>query len=94
MNNKLYVGNLSYSINDTSLSNAFAECGTVVSAKVITDRDTGRSKGFGFVEMTTAEEAEAAINRFNGSELDGRSLRVNLARPQENRGPRNNRNRY
>ena len=94
MNNKLYVGNLSYSITDASLSNAFAECGTVVSAKVITDRETGRSKGFGFVEMTTAEEAEAAINRLNGSELDGRSLRVNVARPQENRGPRNNRNRY
>jgi len=94
MNNKLYVGNLSYSINDTSLSNTFSECGTVVSAKVITDRDTGRSKGFGFVEMSTAEEAEAAINRFNGSEMDGRSLRVNEARPQENRAPRNNRNRY
>ena len=94
MNNKLYVGNLSYSINDASLSNMFAECGTVVSAKVITDRDTGRSKGFGFVEMSTAEEAEAAINRFNSHEVDGRPLRVNVARPQEKRGPRNNRNRY
>ena len=94
MNNKLYVGNLSYSINDASLSNMFAECGTVVSAKVITDRDTGRSKGFGFVEMSTAEEAEAAINRFNSYEMDGRPLRVNVARPQENRSPRNNRNRY
>ena len=94
MNNKLYVGNLSYSINDDSMSNLFAEFGTVVSSKVITDRDTGRSNGFGFVEMSTTEEAEAAINALNSFEVDGRPLRVNVARPQEKRGPRNNRNRY
>lgn len=91
MNNKLYVGNLPYSSTDASLSTLFAQCGEVLSAKVITDRETGRSKGFGFVEMSTAEEAEQAINQFNGSDLDGRSLRVNVAQPQQNR-PRNNRN--
>jgi RNA recognition motif-containing protein len=85
MNNKLYVGNLAYSVRDESLQHAFSEFGSVQSAKVMMDRDTGRSKGFGFVEMGTAEEAQAAIRALHGQQLEGRDLTVNLARPKEDR---------
>jgi len=79
MGNKLYVGNLSYDTNDAGLQEAFAQAGTVESARVITDRETGRSRGFGFVEMSSPEEAQAAIDTWDGKELDGRELRVNEA---------------
>jgi RNA recognition motif-containing protein len=82
MGKKLYVGNLPYSIDDSRLQSAFAEFGAVTSAKVITDRETGRSKGFGFVEMDSDSEADAAINKLNGAELDGRAINVSEARPQ------------
>lgn len=82
MGKKLYVGNLPFSINDAGLQEMFAQAGTVESAKVITDRDTGRSKGFGFVEMSSDEEASAAISRFNGADLGGRPMTVSEARPQ------------
>jgi hypothetical protein len=85
MATKLYVGNLSYQTDDTELREQFAQFGTVVSANVVTDRDTGRSRGFGFVEMTTEEEARAAETGMNGRELDGRSLKVNESRPREDR---------
>ena len=85
MNNKLYVGNLSYAIRDDDLRQQFAEFGTLVSAKVMMERETGRSKGFGFVEMGSADEAQAAIRGLNGQTLDGRPLTVNVARPQERR---------
>jgi RNA recognition motif-containing protein len=85
MNNKLYVGNLAYSVRDESLQHAFSEFGSVQSAKVMMDRDSGRSKGFGFVEMGSAEEAEAAIRGLNGQALEGRALTVNVARPKEDR---------
>ena len=85
MNNKLYVGNLAYSVRDESLQHAFSEFGSVQSAKVMMDRDSGRSKGFGFVEMGTAEEAQAAIRALHGQPLEGRDLTVNLARPKEDR---------
>jgi hypothetical protein len=83
--NKLYVGNLSYNIRDDDLQQAFAQYGTVNSAKVMMDRDTGRSKGFGFVEMGSDPEAQAAINGMNGQALDGRAIVVNEARPREER---------
>jgi RNA recognition motif-containing protein len=86
MGNKLYVGNLAYSVRDDSLQQAFAQFGTVTSAKVMMDRDTGRSKGFGFVEMSTDAEAQAAINGMNGQALEGRAVVVNEARPREDRG--------
>ena len=82
MGKKLYVGNLAYSVTSESLEQMFLEFGTVVSAQVIQDRDTGRSKGFGFVEMTTDAEAAAAIAATNGMDVDGRALTVNEARPQ------------
>ena len=85
MGNKLYVGNLSYNIRDDDLQQAFAQFGTVTSAKVMMDRDTGRSKGFGFVEMGSDPEAQAAINAMNGQALDGRAIVVNEARPREER---------
>ena len=85
MGNKLYVGNLSYSVDETALQTVFAEVGTVTSAKIIMDRDSGRSKGFGFVEMSTSQEAKDAIEKINGKEVDGRALTVNEARPQEPR---------
>lgn len=85
MNNKLYVGNLAYSVRDESLQHAFSEFGSVQSAKVMMDRDSGRSKGFGFVEMGTAEEAQAAIRALHGQQLEGRDLTVNLARHKEDR---------
>jgi RNA recognition motif-containing protein len=81
MANKLYVGNLPFSATDDSLRDMFGQVGQVESARIITDRDTGRSKGFGFVEMSTEQEASEAIKKFNGKELDGRSLTVNEARP-------------
>src|SRR5262245_48190858 len=85
MGNKLYVGNLAYSVRDDSLQQAFAEFGTVTSAKVMKDRDPGRSKGFGFVEMGSDAEAQAAINGMNGQPLEGRAIVVNEARPREER---------
>lgn len=89
MSKKLYVGGLSYGTDDQRLHEVFSEVGNVDSAKVITDRETNRSKGFGFVEMSTDQEAQAAIQKFNGAEVDGRKLTVNEAKPQaprENRG--------
>jgi RNA recognition motif. (a.k.a. RRM, RBD, or RNP domain) len=83
--NKLYVGNLAYSVRDDSLQQAFGQFGTVTSAKVMMDRDTGRSKGFGFVEMGSDAEAQAAINGMNGQALEGRAIVVNEARPREDR---------
>ena len=88
MAKKLYVGQLSYDTTDESLKEAFAQCGTVVSASVIIDKMSGRSKGFGFVEMSTDEEATAAISTWDGQELDGRRIKVNEARPMEDRPPR------
>jgi RNA recognition motif-containing protein len=85
MGNKLYVGNLAYSVRDDSLQAAFGQFGTVTSAKVMMDRETGRSKGFGFVEMGSDAEAQAAINGMNGQALEGRPLVVNEARPREER---------
>jgi RNA recognition motif-containing protein len=81
MGKKLYVGNLPFSATDQILSDTFAQCGTVESAKIIIDRDTGRSKGFGFVEMSTDAEALDAISKFNGADYDGRAMTVNEARP-------------
>jgi RNA recognition motif-containing protein len=86
----IYVGNLSFSATDDALSNAFAEFGEVTSAKVVTDRETGRSRGFGFVEMANDDEGKAAIEALDGQELDGRNLKVNEARPREER-PRRDR---
>lgn len=86
MGRKLYVGNLSYGVRDSDLEELFAAHGTVASAQVIMDRDTGRSKGFGFVEMGSDQEARAAISALNGKELEGRNLTVNEARPREEGG--------
>jgi cold-inducible RNA-binding protein len=83
---KLYVGNLNYAVIDSNLKNLFSPHGTVRSAQVIMDRDTNRSKGFGFVEMNNAEEAQAAIKALNGLDRSGRALTVNEARPREDRG--------
>lgn len=88
MGNKLYVGNLPYSVRDNDLEQAFSEFGAVTSAKVMMERDTGRSKGFGFVEMASEAEAQAAINGLNGQSLGGRDVVVNEARPLEPRPPR------
>jgi hypothetical protein len=85
MGNKLYVGNLPYSVRDSDLEQAFSQFGAVTSAKVMMERDTGRSKGFGFVEMGSDAEAQAAINGMNGQPLGGRSVVVNEARPMESR---------
>jgi RNA recognition motif-containing protein len=86
MGKKLYVGNLAYSVSDGDLEQMFAAHGSVTSAQVIMDRDTGRSKGFGFVEMGNDQEAQAAIAALNGTEHDGRTLTVNEARPKEGGG--------
>ena len=89
MGNKLYVGNLPFSATDDSLRELFAQSGTVNSARIITDRDTGRSKGFGFVEMSTDAEAQEAISKFNGKDCEGRAMTVNEAKPmapKEGRG--------
>lgn len=104
MGSKLYVGGLPYSATETQLTSLFAEHGTVESARVIADKFTGQSRGFGFVEMSTDEEAKAAITALNGSQMDGRSLTVNEAKPMEPRsgggsggsrfGGGGNRNRY
>jgi cold-inducible RNA-binding protein len=88
MGNKLYVGNLPYSVRDEDLQQSFGQFGSVTSAKVMMERDTGRSKGFGFVEMGSDAEAQAAINGMNGQSLGGRSVVVNEARPMEARPPR------
>jgi cold-inducible RNA-binding protein len=94
MNKKLYVGGLAYSVSDAQLQQLFAPCGTVESAKVIMDRDSGRSKGFGFVEMSTQEEAEKAIAALNGTQQDGRNITVNMAKPREDRTGGGSRDRY
>ena len=83
MSSKIYVGNLPYSVTDSTLQSNFAEFGSVSSAKVMMDRETGRSKGFGFVEMASAEFAQAAIKALDGVSVDGRAITVNLARPRE-----------
>lgn len=88
MAKKLYVGNLSYNINNDSLKDMFSQAGTVESATIIMDKMTGRSKGFGFVEMSSDEEAQKGIEMFDGKETDGRALTVNEARPMEPRAPR------
>ena len=88
MGQKLYVGNLSYNTTSSDLEQLFSQHGTVQSAEVIQDRDTGRSKGFGFVEMGSDQEAQAAIAALNGQQHDGRALTVNEAKPREDRGPR------
>ena len=88
MGNKIYVGNLPFSATSESLNEMFSAFGKVDSAKIVMDRDTGRSKGFGFVEMATNDEAQAAIEKLNGSDMGGRSLVVNEARPMEPRGDR------
>lgn len=85
MEKKLYVGNLSYSVTETSLQDLFSQAGEVASARIITDRASGRSKGFGFVEMSNEDGAQAAIEKFNGQEFEGRKLTVNEARPMEPR---------
>jgi len=85
---KLYVGNLAFQTSSSDLQQLFGQAGTVESASVIEDRDTGRSRGFGFVEMSSKEEGEAAISQFNGKEFNGRNLTVNEARPREDRGNR------
>lgn len=85
MGKKLYVGNLPFSANEESLREAFSQVGTVESARIITDRETGRSKGFGFVEMSSDAEAQTAISKFNGATMDNRPLTVNEAKPMEPR---------
>ena len=84
----IYVGNLSYDMTDNELLEAFAQFGEVISAKIISDRETGRSKGFGFVEMADKDQGEAAIEQLNGQDIKGRALKVNEARPRPPRGPR------
>jgi cold-inducible RNA-binding protein len=88
MSSKLFIGSLPFSTDSSALEALFSQKGQVVSAKVITDRDSGRSKGFGFVEMGSPEEAQDAIEAFNGYSLDGRQLSVSIAKPQEQRSPR------
>src|SRR6185369_354145 len=86
MSTKLYVGNISFNTSNQDLIEMFSEAGTVQSANIIEDRETGRSRGFGFVEMASKEEADAAIAALNGKEVDGRALKVNEAKPREDRG--------
>jgi len=86
MSIKLYVGNLAFKTSSDDLQQLFAQAGTVESASVVEDRETGRSRGFGFVEMSSPEEGQAAITQFNGKEVNGRNLTVNEAKPRENRG--------
>lgn len=88
MGTKLYIGNLAFSATEDSINELFSRHGSVASCQLITDRDTGRSKGFGFVEMSTAEEAQNAISSLDGREVDGRQLKVNEARPKERRDER------
>ena len=91
MSTKLYVGGIPYTTTEGSLRDSFAKAGTVNSASIIIDRMTGRSKGFGFVEMSNDDEAQAAINMYNGQDFEGRKLTVNVARPLEPRAPRDRR---
>ena len=91
MAKRLYVGNLSHSTTQEQLEALFSQVGEIAEITIVTDRETGRSKGFGFVEMATDADAQEAINRFNGQELDGRPLTVNEARPREERAPRGDR---
>lgn len=86
MGRRLYVGNLPYSATEEALTAKFEDCGRVESARLIVDRDTGQSKGFGFVEMSSAAEAQAAIDTLNGTDYEGRPMKVNEAKPQEKRG--------
>jgi len=88
MNNKLFVGSLGFSVTEEQLKELFEASGTVVTVSIIKDRDTGHSKGFGFVEMSTDEEAQAAIANLNGKEVDGRTITVNVARPKADRPSR------
>jgi RNA recognition motif-containing protein len=88
MAQKLFIGGLSFSTTSERLREVFSQAGTVESATVVTDRDTGRSRGFGFVEMATNEEADAAVRMFNGRDLDGRTLKVEVAKPSGSGGPR------
>jgi RNA recognition motif-containing protein len=88
MEAKLYVGNLPYSTTEADLQSLFAQAGTVVSAAVVKDRESGRSKGFGFVEMSNSDEAQQAISMFDGKDFQGRTLKVNVARPREDGGQR------
>ena len=88
MGRKLYVGNLPYSVSEQSLQETFSQVGTVESANLITDRDTGQSKGFGFVEMSSEGEAQRAIQELNGTSIDGRAIKVNEAKPKASRGDR------
>ena len=97
MGKKLYIGNLAYSVDSNQLNTLFAQVGPVASANVIMDRDSGRSKGFAFIEMAEDSDAQSAIDKFNGSDLDGRAMRVSEAKPQEPRsggGGGGNRSRY
>ena len=94
MGKKLYVGGISYSSTDDSLRDYFSQAGTVESATILMDKMTGRSRGFGFVEMGSDAEAQAAIEMFHGKEFEGRTLTVNEARPQEDRAPRGGRGGY
>ena len=86
MNNKLYVGNLSFQCQESQLENLFQDCGEVKSVKIITDRESGKSRGFGFVEMSSEEEAQSAVDKMNGQEVDGRSLKVSIAHDKEKTG--------
>lgn len=94
MSMKLYVGNLAFETSSNDLQTLFAQAGTVESVSLIEDRETGRSRGFGFVEMSTKEEGNAAVAQFNGKDLAGRTLKVNEAKPRENRGGGNGGSRY
>ena len=94
MSMKLYVGNLAFETSSSDLQTMFAQAGTVESVSLIEDRETGRSRGFGFVEMSTKEEGDAAVAQFNGKDLDGRTLKVNEAKPRENRNGGNGGSRY
>ena len=94
MSMKLYVGNLSFDTSSNEIQTLFAQAGTVESVSLIEDRETGRSRGFGFVEMQTKEEGAAAISQFNGKDLGGRALKVNEAKPRENRNGGNGGSRY
>jgi RNA recognition motif-containing protein len=94
MTMKLYVGNLAFETSSNDLQTLFAQAGTVESVSLIEDRETGRSRGFGFVEMSTKEEGAAAVAQFNGKDLGGRTLKVNEAKPRENRGGSNGGSRY
>ena len=94
MSTKLYVGNLSFNTSSEQLETIFGETGTVQSASIVEDRETGRSRGFGFVEMSTKEEAQAAITALDGKECDGRNLKVNEAKPRENRSGGGGRDRW